>query len=237
MRPVLFEWMGVPWFSWHIFFALAGSLAFLVFFLVCQRVSPPIPRSSALVIFAVTYLWMVAGAVLWAIVVEGFPAPVVQLSRYRSLAMSSSGGIIAAVAGFVSINLVLGVKLRSVADAGVLAGLVAFAIGRVGCFLNGDDYGWIAGIPVQLVEAAFCIGAYLWLLNMVAPSSGRRAIYGIILYACMRLLTEPFRDDWRGQPLNLVGLEWSPPQVLAALCLAFALGFLGHTKREGKSAA
>jgi phosphatidylglycerol:prolipoprotein diacylglycerol transferase len=232
---VLFEWMGVPWSSWHIFFALGGISAALAFYGLLRRAKPAISSGSILMVFAGSYLWMMAGAILWPTLFEGFPSPARQFSLFQSVAMSSSGGILAGATGFVVMTLALGLRLGVLVDAGVSAALIAFGIGRLGCFLNGDDYGWMGGFPVQLIESSICLAGFVVLVNLKCREAGQRGLYGVVLYACMRLATEPFRADWRGPPLRVDGLEFSPPQLVAAACLLCAFGAFAFMTRRRRT--
>jgi phosphatidylglycerol:prolipoprotein diacylglycerol transferase len=190
---------------------------------------------------------------MWAVWIEGFPSVSVQLARFESLAMSSSGGIIGGVIAFVVIAKILGVDLPRLSDAAVPAALLGFAIGRVGCLLNGDDYGralpagrgllhewlsWATGggvprYPVQLVETFFCLGAYIMLVLLRPIPSGRIAALGALLYSLMRLATEILRGDWRGPTLAIMfDLKLSPPQFIALVGFSISLGFLALGKKK-----
>ena len=184
---------------------------------------------------------------MWAVWIEGFPPLHDQLSRFDSFAMSSSGGIVGGIFAFVVISSLTGASLAGMADAAVPAAMLGFSIGRVGCFMNGDDYGkvlpaawvrlpdWLPYIsagsplryPVQLTESLFCLVAFIVLVAMRPRRAGGIAAWGVLFYSSMRLVTENFRGDWRGPALLLpAGIEISPPQSVALVGLVTSAAFL-----------
>jgi phosphatidylglycerol:prolipoprotein diacylglycerol transferase len=140
------------------------------------------------------------------------------------------------------------VDLKMGLDLGVLGGVFALAIGRIGCFLNGDDYGvpvadqsqppWWAvrfevlqdgglyRFPVQIEEslACFFIGIFgLYLLkksydNAFAVRSGRTAAWLALLTSAHRFFNEGFRGDPRG---FFPGTQLSTSSGISLLIVAF----------------
>ncbi|NBW82523.1 hypothetical protein EBR21_12290, partial [bacterium] len=120
------------------------------------------------------------------------------------------------------------VDLKMGLDLGVLGGVFALAVGRVGCFLNGDDYGipvanqsqppwWtvrfevlqdggLYRFPVQLEESIACVLIGVLGLGLLRKSyansraivSGRTAAWLALLTAAHRFFNEGFRGDPRG---------------------------------------
>ena len=142
--------------------------------------------------------------------------------------MTFYGGACAAVVlGSVYIHR-QGVDLKLALDCGILGGVFALGMGRIGCFLNGDDYGmpvlnqseppWWAvrfdvlrdgGLyryPVRLEEtvASWLIaGLGFFLLRHYYPQGnkgrgGRTAAWIALLSAAHRIFNESFRGDPRG---------------------------------------
>ena len=132
-------------------------------------------------------------------------------------------------------------------DIGMIAGFVALAVGRIGCFLNGDDYGkpvsmgvwgqkpiWAVvfpalgdGIPrwpVQLMESIavfLMVGCLMWAYQrtVLKPRPGMIGFLSIVLYADLRFTLEFLRDDFRGFAF---GTWLSTSQFIAILTLAGA---------------
>lgn len=156
MRPILFEILGWEIPSWHFFFALAACFAYVVA-LLCARYALSLGHARARVflhalngIFVVCYVSGWFGARALSIVVEQFE---VQTAKQFAFALFSIGpmtfygGACAAVVCGSVFAWRRGVDLRFGLDCGILGGVFALALGRVGCFLNGDDFG--APIPNQ----------------------------------------------------------------------------------------
>jgi phosphatidylglycerol:prolipoprotein diacylglycerol transferase len=57
------------------------------------------------------------------------------------------GGLFGAIIGVVIVTLAAKQSLARVMDAGALAVSVGYAVGRMGCFLRGDDYGVPTSLP------------------------------------------------------------------------------------------
>jgi len=257
VRPLLFHFLGIPVPAWHFFFAVAALAAFFLFRSAICKSHSGISKKSLSVIFSAGYFGVIVGAMVWSKVIEGsglYPA-----GLPSHFAMSSSGGIIGGAicasiaARFFRIPIVI------VGDAAAAPVLLAFAIGRIGCFLNGDDYGvavlpdlrWLGVIfpnlhdggvpryPVQLYESAGClVGIVLSLaVRSKATLRGQPLEAGVIgsltliWYATLRFMLEDLRDDWRGLPAQFSEVFlFSPPQVLALAMFALGIFFLLRLK-------
>lgn len=57
------------------------------------------------------------------------------------------GGLFGAIVAVVIVTLLAKQRLAAVMDAGALAVAVGYAVGRMGCFLRGDDYGVPTNLP------------------------------------------------------------------------------------------
>jgi phosphatidylglycerol:prolipoprotein diacylglycerol transferase len=134
-------------------------------------------------------------------------------------------------------------------------------IGRIGCFMAGDDYGretdvpWavmftdpeahrIGGAPlyvplhpVQLYESAFCFalfGLLVWLARR-KRFDGQVILAYALLYAAGRFVIEYFRGDVdRG---FVFGTALSTSQFIAILIAAVALGLYAVRSRRTAAAA
>ncbi|NBO37722.1 hypothetical protein EBU99_03965 [bacterium] len=251
MRPILFEIFGWEVPSWHLFFILAAFTAWLVAAhcarLLLRRGVAHAERFLDVLpqIFVICYTTSWFGARALSILVEQLDVqtPSEFLKALFSIGpMTFYGGALAAVCCGVFYCRWKHVSLRLALDCGVVGGVFALGVGRIGCFLNGDDYGaaianqsvppwWsvrFVGLedgglyryPVQLEEtlASVLIGcAGLWLLNR-ARVSGRTAAWVALLSAAHRFFNEAFRGDPRG---FFPGTQISTSSGIAVLIVVF----------------
>ena len=68
-------------------------------------------------------------------------------SLFRSDGLTWYGGLSGGVAAAALASRLLGFELKAFLDAGAVAAAVGQSIGRVGCFLAGDDYGVVSDLP------------------------------------------------------------------------------------------
>jgi prolipoprotein diacylglyceryltransferase len=197
MRPILFEIFGWEVPSWHFFFMLAAFTAFAITRLCARRtVQAGIAGAQRLFdtvpnLFVVCYVAGWLGARALSIFVEqldvttfaGFVSQLFQIGP-----MTFYGGAIGAVLCGLFFCRYKGVSLTQALDCGMVGGVFGLGVGRIGCHLNGDDYGlaisdqsnppwWAVSFqslrdgglyrfPVQLEEAlaSILIGLFgLWL--------------------------------------------------------------------------
>jgi phosphatidylglycerol:prolipoprotein diacylglycerol transferase len=155
------------------------------------------------------------------------------------------GAILSFVCGFIYCR-IKKVSASTLMDLAIPAGLLALSIGRIGCFLNGDDFGkavplkpgeaapwWsvtfpnledaVPRYPVQLIEAFTVLILVLILTTAFVPlrrnfRAGAVGYFGIIGYANLRFFNEYYRGDLRG----FVGNSLSTSQFISLLILAAA---------------
>lgn len=167
--------------------------------------------------------------------------PIGQL--FRSSGLSLFGGLF--VGSLVMLGFLRWARLPvgRVADELALVAPLLYAIFRLGCFLNGDDYGvptslpWAMSFPdgapptlervhpVQLYELALMLPVWLTLRRSSyrhAPA-GTRAFDLCILLGIERMVVEFFRPGF-AQAQYLAGPQW------LALAL-LAIGVIGRTSR------
>ncbi len=250
MYPILFEWGPILLPSWHVFYML-GALVGYGLLLYLGRFSSSVPSKEDLSsLFIVCYAAGYFGARFLSIMVEepqviGFKDTLAAMFRFGPMTFYG-GGIAAFLAGTLYCYFS---KLRfaDCLDIGMVAGFVALAVGRIGCFLNGDDYGKAApmgvrgeqpiwavvfpalgdGIPrwpVQLIEAIavfLMAGCFMWvyLRSVLKLRPGMIGFLSIVLYADLRFGLEFLRDDFRG---FVFGTWLSTSQFIAILTLAGA---------------
>ncbi len=222
MHPILFQYGSLVIPAWHVCFALGGVSAY--FFLQRFRKKMGLSFDQVKKLFLICYVAGYFGARALSILVEqphlhdpqGFLFGLFQLGP-----MTFYGGFLAA--GFCGF-LYLFVHKRnwlSVGDVIVVACFLALGIGRIGCFLNGDDFGkpiingdpfWgvsfpvlkdgmnqVIRYPVQLMETTYVwlfVAAFLWSLKKL--DAGTVCFLAFIYYGVGRFILEYFRGDDRG---------------------------------------
>ncbi|MBC7533835.1 MAG: prolipoprotein diacylglyceryl transferase [Oligoflexus sp.] len=225
MLPILFRSGDFVLASWHVFFVLGAFAGWYGMQSIRSIVLPSLSEGQLDRLFVALYIAGYFGARIFSILFEDPFDSAGDL--FRALisfgSMTLYGGIIAVV-------LVLCVfaqrKKISLLHFGALfaaPGLIAIGVGRVGCFLNGDDYGapipdqlqpswWtvqfpnlgdsIYRYPVQVWEALFGIGLGLLLILLIKKFPEKSlwmADAGVLGYTAVRFFLENYRGDERGQ--------------------------------------
>jgi phosphatidylglycerol---prolipoprotein diacylglyceryl transferase len=126
------------------------------------------------------------------------------------------GGLLGAIIAVVIVTKLSKERLAAIMDAGALAVSVGYAVGRIGCFLRGDDYGLPTNLPwgmsfpnglppttvrvhpTQLYESAASLVIFALLLWVFSPRFKREGPL-IFVYAILagieRLLVEIIRTN------------------------------------------
>jgi phosphatidylglycerol:prolipoprotein diacylglycerol transferase len=136
-----------------------------------------------------------------------------------------------------------GIPVKTLADCTAVAGAVGQALGRVGCFLVGDDYGRVTDVPwavtfprgapptyepvhpTQLYEIAWLLPVALFLWRR-----RRRSPFLFGEYVALNGLGRLVIESWRVNPPMLFGL--TEPQLIGIALIAFGtLGWL-HFRRS-----
>ena len=237
MYPILIEWGSFILPAWHTFFVLGAIAAYILFIQSKRWFYPDLSDWELGNIYAFGYLGGYFGARFFSILneqndVEGF------WGFFQAL---FSLGPMTFYGGFIGVSLTVIIYCRTkklplskISDLGFLAGMLGLAYGRVGCFLNGVDYG--RAVPVgrprtrrrlkkifidreiglvvanslesfRAVEAAADLGLpVIWLLHELAAGYRERREWGEMRAAAGRAdrLTDPERT-----PLRIAGGEWS----------------------------
>jgi phosphatidylglycerol:prolipoprotein diacylglycerol transferase len=118
------------------------------------------------------------------------------------------------------------INFMQILDIGVVSGFFALAVGRIGCFFNGDDYGipvaetlinskpwWavvysnhpikIPRVPVQLIESVLVLIGFSLIYKFFFTLKSRfftgfSGLLMIIYYSILRFCLEFYRGDYRG---------------------------------------
>ena len=257
MRPILFELAGIPFASWYVFFGLGGLAAFALAFALLRQADQggSVPGAEVAFdafpsLFAICYVAGWFGARLFSLLREQIDVntPADFLRELVSIGpMTFYGGAIAAFFAGLFFSLVRKLPVGLLGDALFPAASLGLALGRVGCHLNGDDFGlvlanqaeppwWsvtypslgdgLARFPVQLEEAAFsflvaAVAAGVFVRRAEVLRPGALAACVAMVSAAHRFLNEYFRGDPRG---HFWGTSLSTSQGLALLVF-FGAGF------------
>jgi phosphatidylglycerol:prolipoprotein diacylglycerol transferase len=249
MYPELFT---IPWLDYPVStFGLMLMLAFLVGGAITARrmQEEGLDPDAAWTILIYVMVGGVAGSKLYFSVDvhlrEGTPFWTLLLSR---AGITWYGGLIGAtLVGAVGCR-IHGIPIRQFADCTAIAGAVGQAIGRVGCFLVGDDYGresslpWAVAFPrgapptdvpvhpTQLYEVAWLLplAAFLWRRRHASPF-----LFGeyVALGGVGRIVIE----TWRVNEPVVLGL--TEPQVIGLGMIAAGLGGWLYFRARGYAEA
>lgn len=259
MHPILMNWHDIIIPSWHVFFLLAVTAGFFLFLLLSQKLrAKTFTEQDLRNIFLGTYISGYFGARLWSVIVDqselnGFWAHFKDLFMLGPLTLY---GCLLAAGLFVYLyTKQKSISFLQIADAVLPACLLGIAIGRIGCFLNGCDYGIVIEetslfpktlavffphllpsgprYPVQIIESFFCFLSTLVLyLNFNSLQKkyqqGTIAVLGLLSYGLLRFLDEFLRDDPRGWFIKDV---LTPSQFLSLILIAMSLFFLARNKK------
>ncbi len=238
--------------AWHALFAVGAIAGYLCFAKLVELTEIPITPQSASQFFLLNYVFGYFGARIASIIIEQRhlvkdPSDFVQ-QLFSLGPMTFYGGLVGGLGSSAIWIIAKNLPARSLVDAAIPSLMLGLGFGRIGCFLNGDDFGrpvsmqeisapwWsvrfpnladnIARYPVQLIEAgvafALClIGAQLLKKKILHP--GFRGLMVLAIYAFSRFFIEFLRGDPRGW---IIPELLSPSQfislVLMALCIVVA---------------
>lgn len=258
MHPILLEIGPFVLPSWHVFFVL-GAFAAFFFFRFSASVSVPVVEDRDVkLVYASAYLSGYFGARLLHILVASEHQGSLFLGAQALFSMGGMvfyGGMIGGVLGGIVCCLVRGLNFLRIMDLGLPSLFLALVLGRIGCFLNGDDYGIphpnpqsvfavvmpnlgdnIARYPVQLFESlivAVCVFVTWRKLDyFLRKPSGYLSAVLIVTYGVFRFILEFFRGDERGW---LVEGAISTSQGISIVMVLVGLGLLGYSNSQRRS--
>lgn len=255
MVPVLFQVGDFVLASWHLFFVIGAFAGWYTLQSVRAFIVPELSAKAVDRLFVGLYLAGYFGARIFSIFTEddiqSFADFFTELTRFG--AMTLYGGIIAVAGVLILFAYRRALSLRRLAAFFAAPGLIAIGLGRIGCFLNGDDFGkaiadqyhppvWavrfpnladgIYRYPVQLWEAAFGI---LFGLALVLWVRSRKEVslcvadLGVAGYTIARFILEFYRGDERGQ---FFGTVLSTSQGISLILLILWIAYRIHHSRS-----
>lgn len=255
MYPILLQLGDFFLPSWHAFYMLAGLIAWYLLQRQRLQLLPELSSTALDTLFIVSYGLGYIGARVFSILHEGeYQEPGFSWigSVFQLGSMTLYGGVIAVAAYIFLYARYARLPLEGIADLLIVPSLAAIGVGRIGCFLNGDDYGRVGeGIftvvfpnladglpryPVQIWETILCWVICLIIIILLRSKKklkrGNLADVGIIAYCLGRFVLEFWRGDDRGV-LPVLPEFFSPAQWLSIcfVLLWIALRLRGSRKR------
>lgn len=251
MYPILIDtpYLFLP--AWHAFYVLGAIGALFLLRFLGARWYPDTPQRRLNQLFITCYISGYFGARLLSILIEddlsqglGF----VLTSLFQLGSMTFYGGFIGGVVGGWILTGYMRMNRAQIWDLSLPCLMVALAFGRIGCFLNGDDYGvpvslledgtvpWygvvfpnlqdgVARVPSQLVETGFALLITFAMLRFgdshlrKRGDAGYVGLLGLIMYSVYRFFAEYLRADYRGWIVREV---LSPSQLISIVILVVA---------------
>jgi phosphatidylglycerol:prolipoprotein diacylglycerol transferase len=245
LHPILFKYGIVTIYSYGFCVALAFLAGVLFSMWILRRASLYSDKLWDLAL--VIMVSAVVGARLFYVIEffgEYAARPLEVFFVWQGGLVFFGGLFFAAVAAIVFIRLNQ-MPLWLMLDCMTPGTILGYAIGRIGCFLNGCCYGcettlpWTvhfpnvlgARHPTQLYAAGLALLAFLFLFWFLQRKKfdGQVFAFGLLYYGSYRFLIE----FWRVNPRYWLGL--SEAQVIAVLVFAAAVGLLIFLPRRVQS--
>lgn len=244
MVPVLFEISGIQIYSHGFFLNLALLVCLLM--VVGESRRRHWPKQEVIPITLAAFVGGMLGARFSILIFNGWETAPYTLNLYSYFDPhigpgSIMGGLIGAyLAGFIASRMIG--KIDCACDAFAPAMALAMVIGRIGCFLSGEDglgkptaLPWGVSIPgldykvhpTPLYEAAFSL---IWLFILLAlrnhrwMQNGNLLKFGVGGYAVFRFFIEFLRNN-RVLLWGLTGQQWFCLLILLAIAVYYTFQF------------
>lgn len=224
MYPILWQSEAFTISSWHVFYVLGALAAWWTLHIMRPYTAPELPARELDRFFVLIYIASYLGARLLSIIVEDeYKDPAFRgiAALFQLGSMTLYGGIIAGALTLLVLGLWRKIRFLHLADLFAAPLLLGIFFGRIGCFLNGDDFGkavtdqqhpppWavqfpnlgdqVYRYPVQIWESLLCgiLALVLFTFAKRPRESGRLADIAVVGYCFGRLVLETFRGDDRG---------------------------------------
>jgi len=262
MHPILIEWgyLIVP--AWHAFFALGAISAYFFLVFLAKRHFPNLQERDLNILFIVSYLGGYFGARFFSILVDQeIYLPFEVMKELAVLGpMTFYGGMLGSFVAGLAYCVKRKLPIIDLADICFLCGILGLCLGRIGCFLNGDDYGvavlnqlptpwWavtfpnhpnqIPRVPVQLIEsilAAIIVLGFSFGFKKLREEffPGIIALGVVSSYAVLRFFLEYLRGDPRGWVIEPI-ISTSQGISICILIVAIFIFARALTKSAHKS--
>ncbi len=262
MYPILLRIGDFGFASWHVFFVLGAMAAWWGLQTQRRALLPSWKVVELDRLFLSLYLAGYFGARVFSLLFEDHVANLQDFvsGLFTFGSMTLYGGIIAVTLVLLAFAWATRTPVKRLAALFVGPGLLGISIGRIGCFLNGDDYGaavfdqmqppWWAVVfpnledrvyryPVQLWESALALflGLGIIMLSRREPQSALRwASFGVLGYSAGRFALEYFRGDERGYFFG-TGLSTSQGISIVFLVVWTLYSVIQRLKEQGQEPA
>ena len=248
MFPTLFEnaYIIVP--TWHLFFILSIVCTFRTYLYLNLKLNPHFSRKQLKIVLILVYIWSYIGARLSSIQTETNSFSLFDLIKLLidSGPLCFHGGFAYSAVCLLFYLKITKQNIRQHLDIGVPSCLLGLSIIKIGCFFNGDDYGyhviyhgtapWWAvtfpnhieptpRYPTQLFEsfASFTLFTILFFnfktLTQRLPM-GYVGLLGIIFYEIVRFFNDYYRDESK---LWIIQHQLSTSQGVNLIVIIFTL--------------
>lgn len=242
MHPILFRWGPLTFYSYGLMLALGFLAATTLAARRASRLGLDLARIQTL--GGVVLLAGIAGARAAYVLLnwEMFRSHPVEIFRLDHGGLVFYGGLAAGVLAGVATLRRARLPLWITVDLMIPPLVLAHAIGRIGCFLNGCCYGkpsalpWAIAFPgerilrhpTQLVESGALMILFFFLkgLERRNPQPGTIAFTYGVGYGCWRFLIEFLRGDNPAAALGLTPFQW------ASVPLVFVCGWLLYRRAK-----
>lgn len=247
MKQILFSILGYEFASWYVFFAIACIVSFVASIIIAKKLKYKKIEENIDLLFILTYFFSWIGARSFSLINdELYKISDIHfwLKIFSTGAMSFFGGFIGGTVTLLVLSFIKKISVFKLADVAVPALCLGLAIGRIGCFLNGCDFGKevhnhqhppfyavkfpnlndnIYRYPTQLEESLFAFLLFIFMMfyiKKVQMRVGFISSFSLFLLGLHRFLNEEFRGDERGMFLNT---SLSLPQGISIFVMIFAI--------------
>jgi phosphatidylglycerol:prolipoprotein diacylglycerol transferase len=244
MHRVLFSFDGLKVYSWGFMVALGIIIATI--FILKDAKKKNIDPDNILNIGMVSILCSLIGARVYYVIEhhQDFKTNLVSVFYLWDGGLVFYGGLVGFAIAFYLLTKYYKIDFLSLTDLIAPFLPLAYAIGRIGCFLNGCCYGIVANtpisvvfadahvpgrrIPTQLIDSfvSFLFFIYLYSQRGKERFKGDLTTKYLIMYSISRFLIEFLRDEAR----IFFGLTHS--QVFSIILFIFAIILRNYLKRR-----
>ncbi len=257
MHPVLFNVGHVPIYSYSLFVVLAFFAGFIYAYLEARRLGEDPDKIVDLALYI--FISAIIGARVLHVIVDWrrFIHDPVAVFKIWQGGLVYYGGFILAIITCVVFIKYHKLNLGKWADLLAPVAMIALAVGRIGCFLNGCCYGKAAppdlpwavvyppgrlplhldGVPVHPTPiyssiTAAIIAVLLILLSRIKRRNGQVVWCMFLFYAAARFVLEYYRADPRG---HIQALNLSTSQAIGVPIMIVSLGALIYLEIKSRS--
>ena len=222
MFPILYEnhFFLIP--SWHVLFITGTLSGYFYFSYLCKTFQESL-LTHAHSIFLISYTSGLAGARLFSLCVE---EDIIELKNFFHFdSLTFYGSVLGALVGLSVFSYFKKINFLTIFDLIIGPLFLGLGFGRIGCFLNGDDFGvpvssslegsypwWtyyftkhgdlVPRYPVQIIESLYAFFLVLVLrfkyIRIYQLEPGLLGCLGAMFYCVFRFWIEYLRDDTRG---------------------------------------